>query len=197
MKARSSKSDDGLTASPANSHTPANQGIPIHIRIPVLVAIVCVSPTLTFGDVVNPAAWDDLEAGRNDVLVLSAGDQAQVIDDQGTVRIQQQTLSPAEMQRRLQWRKGRLVFTGQPLAEVVAEFERYNTDQLVIADETIADLKIDGSFAARDLKAFLSFLQTQHGITATTRNPGAKQPEIITLVGPSQAKIHSRISSEK
>jgi transmembrane sensor len=134
------------------------------------------------------ASDSESTASGTDTVVLGAGDQAQLADGGRTVTLRQQPLSQDEVNRLLAWREGRLVFTGQTLAEVVAEFNRYNVGQLVISEETIADVKIEGSFQARDLEGFLSFLQVQHGITAKASNTGAGRAQVIGLSGPRVAK---------
>jgi hypothetical protein len=134
-------------------------GIPLEIRIPTLFALPCVLPVSLLGDGARSESTKVWQANGNDTVVLDAGDQAQIMESEGKVRVQQ-PLTPAEVQRFLQWREGRLVFDGDPLTEVVAEFNRYNTAQLVIRDVTLAELKIEGTFQARDLKGFLFFLQS-------------------------------------
>ncbi len=44
------------------------------------------------------------------------------------------------MTRKLAWRHGQILLAGEPLRDAVAEFNRYNRKQLVIGDESIANL---------------------------------------------------------
>lgn len=52
------------------------------------------------------------------------------------------------------WYAGRVVFDGTPLAEAIAEIERYVDTGLVIADPTVASLRLNGSFDLRQAHTF-------------------------------------------
>lgn len=75
-------------------------------------------------------------------LLLTTGDVAVANGDALTVAQQ-----PAEeLARELAWRHGMLIFNNTTLADAVAQFNRYNRAKLVIADQSVAQLKIDGTF---------------------------------------------------
>jgi transmembrane sensor len=66
-----------------------------------------------------------------------------------------------------------LTFDGATLAEVAAEFNRYNLRKLQVTDPEIADLRIGGSFQSSNEEAFLRLMteayglrtrQTEHGV---------------------------------
>ena len=82
------------------------------------------------------------------------------------------TPPPAEITRELAWRQGWLQFGPAPLREVVAEFNRYNRHQLVIADPQIGALRIGGNFRPEDYDNFVHVLETVYGVQAT-RGPDA------------------------
>jgi transmembrane sensor len=75
-------------------------------------------------------------------------------------------LSAPELNRRLSWREGYLVFTGQQLGEVVAEVNRYSSVRLEIADPQLATLAIGGRFKVGDLDAVCDVLQSNFAIQA-------------------------------
>jgi transmembrane sensor len=52
------------------------------------------------------------------------------------------------------WRQGMLVFRHTTLADAVAEFNRYNDAQLVVAGERAGNMKIDGKFQTHDVDTF-------------------------------------------
>ncbi|WP_137175436.1 FecR domain-containing protein [Massilia sp. HP4] len=52
------------------------------------------------------------------------------------------------------WREGRVNFDNTPLAQAVAEFERYGATRLVIKDPAVAALRVNGSFDLRRADAF-------------------------------------------
>lgn len=65
------------------------------------------------------------------------------------------TKRPLEaLQEELGWRSGILVFHHTTLATAIAEFNRYNTHKLVVADPEAAVLTIDGKFRANDVETF-------------------------------------------
>jgi len=57
------------------------------------------------------------------------------------------------------WRSGRLIFDGEPLAEVVAEFNRYNEVQLVLEPSELANERISAVFDADQPLALARFLE--------------------------------------
>jgi len=61
--------------------------------------------------------------------------------------------------RALAWAQGRLVFENETLANVVAEFNRYNPVQLSISDPELASRRVNGVFAATDVETLLAFIQ--------------------------------------
>ena len=67
-------------------------------------------------------------------------------------------------QEALSWRQGMLVFHDLTLAQVAAEFNRYNTRQIVIDDPAIAELTISGSFRANNAEAFVRLLEKGYPI---------------------------------
>jgi transmembrane sensor len=66
------------------------------------------------------------------------------------------TAENAELKRRLAWEQGELVFKKERLADVVAEFNRYNHRRLVIGDAQLEDLEVGGNFKSTDLDSFVS-----------------------------------------
>lgn len=63
------------------------------------------------------------------------------------------TLRPADTEAVLGWTRGRLIFRGTPLAEVVAEVNRYSARKLVLTDPSLAELPVHGNFVAGDAGA--------------------------------------------
>jgi len=72
--------------------------------------------------------------------------------------------SQAQLAGSLSWRHGVLVFKYATLAEAVAEFNRYNREQLVIADPKTAQLTIVGTFPTNQVDAFIDAAQTIFGL---------------------------------
>jgi transmembrane sensor len=59
------------------------------------------------------------------------------------------------------WTERRLIFDAAPLAEVVAEFNRYNRLPLVVEDSALANRAITTVFNAHDVSALVGFLQLE------------------------------------
>jgi transmembrane sensor len=77
-------------------------------------------------------------------------------------------LPKREMTRKLAWQNQMLEFDGDTLADVVAQFNRYNARQLVIADSSLATLQIGGYFRPTNLDAFIAVLQSDFGIRVSS-----------------------------
>jgi transmembrane sensor len=65
----------------------------------------------------------------------------------------------AAVEDKLSWRDGRLVFNGSSLAEVAEDFNRYNRQQLLISDPSVAAIRISGTFKASNVEAFVRLLK--------------------------------------
>jgi transmembrane sensor len=68
-------------------------------------------------------------------------------------------LEPSEMDSRLAWQRGEVVFQGEPLERVLAEVSRYTTTRFVIGDEKLRDVRIGGYFKVGDMESFLAALR--------------------------------------
>ncbi len=67
--------------------------------------------------------------------------------------------TPQQLADELAWRRGMLVFRKTRLADVVREFNRYNQTKLVVADPSIADVKISAELKTDDYEGFLQLAQ--------------------------------------
>lgn len=56
------------------------------------------------------------------------------------------------------WRAGRVSFDNTPLAQALAEFERYRSTGLVIKDPAVADLRVGGSYNVQQFARFVDSL---------------------------------------
>jgi len=94
--------------------------------------------------------------GQATEVLLGAGSIARSARGQVLVR----DGAGPEVDRLLSWRSGYLVFRNSTLADAVAEFNRYNTRKIVIADPRIGGIRIGGNFRSGNTDAFLWLLQT-------------------------------------
>jgi transmembrane sensor len=99
--------------------------------------------------------------------LLSAGEAVTIT----AKRLEIAQVAKPDVDRKLSWVEGRLWFERQRLADVVAEFNRYNHRQLVIVDTSIADLKIGGGFEATDIDSFTAALERTLPVRVDRTNP--------------------------
>jgi transmembrane sensor len=114
------------------------------------------------------------------VSTLSAGETVTISAN----RVHVEKVAETDVDRKLSWTEGRLWFERQRLADVVAEFNRYNRRQMVIADPAIADIRIGGGFEATDPESFVAALERTFGIRAfPSPSSNGDDPDVIRLVG--------------
>jgi len=70
-----------------------------------------------------------------------------------------QRVSPAQLSSEMAWREGAIIFDGQPLAQAIAEIERYTDARIVVADPDIAALRVGGRFRTDDVQGFFQGLE--------------------------------------
>ena len=83
--------------------------------------------------------------------------------------------SERRIENSLAWRAGMLHFDQMRLADVAAEFNRYNRRPIVVADARTGDMRIGGMFPATDPDAFARLLRDAYGLTVEDR------PEAIRI----------------
>lgn len=109
---------------------------------------------------------------------LSAGEAVRIT----ATRVKVEKVAEADVDRKLSWTEGRLWFERQTLKAVVAEFNRYNRRQMVIADPSIENLRIGGGFEATDPESFIAALERTLGVRAFP-SPADDGEDVIRLVG--------------
>ena len=83
-------------------------------------------------------------------VVMKPGDKIVATADRLTVSHSQLQNLDAD----LGWRRGVVIFKRTSLAQVAAEFNRYNETKLVITDPQIAELTVGGTFPANNVQLF-------------------------------------------
>jgi transmembrane sensor len=64
------------------------------------------------------------------------------------------TVAGHEVERQLQWTRGKISFTGERLGDVVQELNRYTTHPLTITDDSISDVRVGGAYAVESADAY-------------------------------------------
>jgi transmembrane sensor len=66
-----------------------------------------------------------------------------------------QVFQTDDIDRQLSWRRGLLVFSGEPLEQVVKEISRYTTMDIEIPEEEVRSIKVGGQFEVGDTEMML------------------------------------------
>lgn len=102
---------------------------------------------------------------------LESGHIARLHENMADVR----ELDTEDMARALAWRDGLLVFTGEPLSQVIDEVSRYTSVRIEIADARLRTLPVGGRFKLGDVDAMLDALESSFGIRVVRLDKGHVQ----------------------
>jgi transmembrane sensor len=100
------------------------------------------------------AAKPDVESATS--ISLTAGEYAAM--SAGAESVDTQKLDPAEIEVRLAWRHGMLLFQDEPLSQVLEEVSRY-TSVRIEADESVRNILVGGYFRTGDIEGLLTAMQ--------------------------------------
>ena len=75
-------------------------------------------------------------------------------------------VAPDDIEVKLSWKSGNLIFRGEPLEEAVKEVARYTSVEFVIQDESLRNIRVAGLFRAGDVESLLSALRENFNIVA-------------------------------
>lgn len=119
---------------------------------------------------VPPDTGNDGNVGPTPVAepgLLVAGQRASVtLSATATPPLVVAPIAAAEVEQALAWRARQLEFDLTPLSEVVAEFNRHNSHELVIGDAELGTQPFGGSFRADNYNVFVEFLEQRFGVKA-------------------------------
>jgi len=116
----------------------------------------------TLSDPVNVTGLDL----RRAPLTLSPGDSARLEERGGTMFAYVERNDPGEAELRSSWLLGAVTTPGEPLDEIVAQFNRYNSIPIEIEDRGIAHMKVGGNYLLTDPDSFLEYLNKEQGLQA-------------------------------
>jgi transmembrane sensor len=126
-------------------------------------------------DVAVLAGEVQIEA-KASAVALTPGETAH-IEVGGVAPVRTTKVPIAALEDKISWTRGILAFTAQPLYDVVAEVNRYNTQQLAVADPATGNILIGGHFRADDLPALLRGFE-KLGIRSVRRTSGEEDGTI-------------------
>lgn len=101
-----------------------------------------------------------LKAGESFTLDMEDGAESGM----EKLRDAREVISDDELYRRQSWRDGLLVFSGEPLEQVIREISRYTTISIEIADPDLRQIQIGGRFRVGDIDNMFSALETNFGL---------------------------------
>ncbi len=101
-----------------------------------------------------------VQTDQSQPTVLTHADAA--LADAGGVLVTKQ--SQQQLTASLGWLQGKLVFDEVSLGEAARQFNRYGSKQLVIKDETAANIRIGGVFDAANVEAFARLVHAGFGL---------------------------------
>jgi transmembrane sensor len=134
------------------------------VDVTVTKGIVAVSEIGGAETIANPDAGSTGRSTRR-LGQLKAGQTATFGSD--TQQIAVRELAELELRSRMAWHEGYLVFSGEPLSEVVEQVNRYSPVTLHIADPKLATIAVGGRFRIGDLDAILDVLRANFGIQSS------------------------------
>lgn len=119
-----------------------------------------------------PVQTDEAEVGlliKEEQYSVAKGER--IILSDNTAKTEVQLVSDTEMSDRLSWKRGKLVFRGKPLSEVLLEIERYTQVKIEMADDELKPTLIAGIFQAGDVEGLLVSLEENFDIGHTWMRP--------------------------
>ncbi len=113
----------------------------------------------------------DDPARQSASAILAPGQSVQYSARTGLGQVQEKDVELAAA-----WRQGKLVFDRVPLADVVAELNRYRRGRIVVGNPTLANRTVSGVFETSDLDRALETITQELGIRS------ASVPPLVTLL---------------
>lgn len=98
---------------------------------------------------------------RQQQVLLEAGEAANLTAKGGFA------LTKADVANETAWRTGKLVFSGQPLREVLVTLERYRRGRILVLDNAAADQQVSGIFDVKDTDQALRVLEENLPVSVT------------------------------
>jgi transmembrane sensor len=153
-------------ASSASAQSPPSAQAPTSTQSPTSEQAARSSSAPGSGEAVLQGSPASLSSpGSTDVILLPAGSVARAEVDAVLVRNEPLT----EIEQHLSWRSGLLTFRDTPIADAVAEFNRYNERKIVIEDPRIASLQLGGVFRSTNIDPFIELLEQGFPVRATQK----------------------------
>jgi transmembrane sensor len=106
-----------------------------------------------------------LAAGQ--VATIRGPENEAGVDNAPTPKVIESPLPPNEIAKRLAWRDGILMFSGDRLEDVVKEVSRYTTVAIEIPEPDIRNMRIGGRFPVGETEVMLGALESNFNLRVT------------------------------
>ncbi len=103
---------------------------------------------------------DSIEAPVAAASAVITGGEVMVTKNESALVAQR---SPDEITNELAWRRGVLIMNQWTLGDAAREFNRYNRQKLIVSD-SVASIRLGGSFESGNVDAFARLLQDGFGL---------------------------------
>jgi len=77
-------------------------------------------------------------------------------------------VATADLAQATAWQQGQLVFNNEPLAQAVQRINRYTSQRIAVADDTVGAITVSGTFNAGDVDAFVEAVNSFLPVHAVT-----------------------------
>lgn len=112
--------------------------------------------------IVKPPASPVAQSAAADGVLVAAGQRALLgEEEQKPVEV----IASGDIDVKLSWRDGNLVFRGEPLVQALSEIARYTRVEFIIKDEKLKTVRVAGLFKAGDVDGLLRTLHDNFNIT--------------------------------
>ena len=103
--------------------------------------------------------------------LIEAGQRIVIVPESSVVNPVVEKIALADMRAALSWQDSRLIFSDTPLTSVVEQFNKYNRVQIELADDSLYQVPVGGSWRAGNPESFVRMLTADGSIVAERSNP--------------------------
>ncbi|MBO9552766.1 MAG: FecR domain-containing protein [Pseudomonas sp.] len=108
------------------------------------------------------------EAVQGRAATFSVRRDGHVVLAKGEARLGDRNLAiAADASAQTAWQRGKLIFNGKPLGQVLAELERYQHGRILLSDHKLSALEVSGVFDLNEPQALLRTLEQRYGLKVT------------------------------
>ncbi|WP_336335535.1 FecR family protein [Pseudomonas putida] len=105
---------------------------------------------------------------QGSAATFSVRRDGRVVLARGEAKVGEQQLAVApDAGAQTAWQRGKLIFNGKPLGQVLAELERYRHGRIVLSDSKLAAMEVSGVFDLDEPEALLRTLEQRYGLKVT------------------------------